>query len=432
MEDEQRNRELNSQDNNNNNNNDGTSSTVGCSASGDFVVALFEGSTCDGNYYLGTSESSSSDMSKYNRKMNGVRCRQIWNRFTHSSGAGTYNRQRRRRQEMRQLEDQNQDDDTADGYYGVTYNSPAEYLLSHSWACDVSLYPNGLCPDPYGLKNKYDAVLQAVASGRPAKLAVWQVRLHTPMVFLSTLLFLAACVLLGLSYYVSRRDDAKKLGTWRPIVGRDLSHFFRSTVPRAFRQFGRMIRHGCRACLRLMPFEMRRRKNNDEDGDDPSRVTEQDRRSSSRRKHRSSKSNATTATDDELDEKKRRHSSRRRGGGKGSTDEEMAARRPSSSRRRGEHDESLKGERPSSRRRREEEQTRSSKRSLRSSRRAGKQQELTDDDDEGDDGNLSPASTSQKKSRRRDRRAAAVDPPDDGAAAGDGNITTPYVSYFDA
>ena len=421
VENEQRDRALNSNDNNGGDND--ISTTMGCSAQGAFVVALFEGTTCDGNYYLGTSDSSDSDMSKYNRKMNSVRCRQIWNRFTHSSGAGTYNRQRR---QQRKLEEQNDDNSNTDDYYEDTYNSPAEYLLSHSWACDVSLYPNGLCPDPYGLKNKYDAVLQAVASGRSAKLAVWQVRLHTPIVFLATLLLLAACVLWGLTYYALRHDEAKTLGTWRPVLGRDLLYFCRSTVPRTCRKTLRLLRRACRTCLRWMPLEMRKRRHNDNDenGDEPSRASSSRR---SRRKFRG-KANVDDNGDDANTKSSRRSSSRRRGS---KDQDEEAARRPSSRRRGDNHppeqEEQGEGGRPSSRRRGGDEAASARKNSKRSSRRRGKQDNGDNDDnnDDDNDGSLSRAK-SPKSSRRRDRRTA-VDA--DGDDDNDGNFMTPYMRY---
>lgn len=288
-EEEHQRRDLNSNDNNNNydySSNSGTSSTMGCSAKGAFVAALFGGQTCDGNYYL----ESTDELRRYNRKMSGVRCRQVWNRFAHGSGgAGTYDRRRRGRrqleQQQRELEDNNNNNGNNNYYAANSYNSPAEYLLSHSWACDVSLYPSG-CPDPYGLKSKYDAVLAAVAAGRSPGLAVWQVRLRAPLAVLSTACLLAAVALLGFSYYLHRRADAQQAagagagGGWRLVLWKDAKFFATRTLPRALKELWRTVRRGCRAGLRHLPFEVRskrkrsrRRRRNGGDAESSSRAS---------------------------------------------------------------------------------------------------------------------------------------------------------------
>jgi len=281
-------RDLGSGDNNGGNSNYGMSSTMGCSANGKFTVATFEGQTCDGNYYL----ESTDDLTKYNRKMNGVRCRQIWNRFTHSKGAATYTR-------MLEEAGNNGDDDDSGGddYYAVSYNSPAEYLLSHSWACDVSLYPEG-CPDPYGLKSKYDAVLSAVSSGRSTKMTVFYMRLRKPFLVVSTLFMMAALALLSATYYLHRKQDASVSG-WKPVLWKDFKHFWIVTVPAAFKTATKAVRKCCRACLKAMPFEVRKRRKKSKSaaGDGVHRSSKERRRSRRSRRQRSSE----PPPDDEYD-----------------------------------------------------------------------------------------------------------------------------------
>ena len=269
-------RDLGSGDNNGDYSNYGMSSTMGCSANGKYTVAMFEGQTCDGNYYL----ESTDDLTKYNRKMKGVRCRQIWNRFTHSKGAATYTR----------MLEENGDDDGGDDddYYAVSYNSPAEYLLSHSWACDVSLYPEG-CPDPYGLKSKYDAVLSAVSSGRSTSMTVFYMRLRKPFLVVSTLFMMAALALLSATYYLHRKQDASASG-WGPVLWKDFKYFWIVKVPAAFKTATKAVRKCCRACLKVMPFEVRKRrkKSKSAPGDGVHLSSKERRRSRRSRRQRSS------------------------------------------------------------------------------------------------------------------------------------------------
>jgi hypothetical protein len=240
---------------NNNGDDGGISSTMGCSADGSFTVAEFSGQSCDGNYFVQTLDNAK----EYNRAFNGVRCKQIWNYRKHystSSAAAAYaaasssssnngNRQLVRRtsggddhdddngstpqqQEAVAAQEQMMENEpnrelgyssssSSSSAYG---NNPAEILLSNSWACDISVYPKG-CPDPFGLKQRYDAVLAAVSSGRSSRMAVTNARLRVPLLFLSAVAFLVGIGFWMAAYFVSNQARIQKQGLC-PTVWHDV------------------------------------------------------------------------------------------------------------------------------------------------------------------------------------------------------------------
>lgn len=106
--------------------NDGYS-TLGCSASGEFIIASFGGNTCDGNYYQGGSAS----FSGYNSNFRNVKCHGM---------------------------------DVSGTERNALYT-----LLQGSWACDVRTFGDA-CPDPYQRKGYYEYALQtAQAGGNPIR-----------------------------------------------------------------------------------------------------------------------------------------------------------------------------------------------------------------------------------------------------------------------
>jgi hypothetical protein len=218
-------RELDSQDDNNYD--QSMSSTMGCSAEGKFSVALFEGDTCDGNKFLETSD----ELSKYNRGANGINCKQIWNLRKDGKTLNSNNR--------RGLENQNDDNGS---YYQPA--SSAEALLMNSWACDVQIYPDG-CPDPYSLKEKYDAVLTAVSNGQSPNKAIRNARLKTPTRFVSTIMLLAGLVLLGGAYFIQN----KKKGVFTAIHD-DINELLCVKGPMTVKYVWSGFRKVLRNCLR--------------------------------------------------------------------------------------------------------------------------------------------------------------------------------------
>lgn len=194
---------------------DDQSMTMGCSADANFVVATFDGSACDGTYFLNTTD----DLSDYNSAMDHLSCSQVWN-------------YRKAMKNSRKLADAADDyyadegadegDDEAaanddgnaynngdDDSSSTTYGSIAETLLSSSFACDITLFPNGLCPDPYGLKAKYATNIAVSArKSKSIRLKNWQ----TPMMVFSWLFFLAGIAFAGFGYYMLRKENANTKG----------------------------------------------------------------------------------------------------------------------------------------------------------------------------------------------------------------------------
>jgi len=91
----------------------GYSSSLGCASDGSYIMAAFQGNSCDGNYFV----DSVDDFDDYNAQHSSVGCQKIY------------------------LED------TYDVDYSTIYK-----LLSNSWTCDIRLYPN-VCPDPWGRRD---------------------------------------------------------------------------------------------------------------------------------------------------------------------------------------------------------------------------------------------------------------------------------------
>lgn len=183
----------------------GDSMTMGCSADSKFVVATFEGSACDGMYFM----NSTDDLSDYNSAMDHLSCAQVWNyRKAKKNGYGDTGNAN----EGRQLEDYYGGDDGGnndDASSSSTYGSIAETLLASSFACDITLYPDGLCPDPYGLKAKYAANLNASArKGKSVRLTNWQL----PLQVVSWFFLVGGAGLSLFAYFLLRRQNANHKG----------------------------------------------------------------------------------------------------------------------------------------------------------------------------------------------------------------------------
>lgn len=150
-------------------------STMGCNSEGQYIIASFQASNCDGNYFLKEIDS----FQAYNKQHASVGCHRIWGR-DHSS-----------------------------------YYSSVQLLLNNSWTCDLDLYPNG-CPDPYGKKERWDFALRTVASGGNAKLAYRNMVYKRPLRILSFIFGLLAMAILSFGYYVKNRERiASKGGKFR-------------------------------------------------------------------------------------------------------------------------------------------------------------------------------------------------------------------------
>jgi len=171
----------NKNQNNNNNNNqlyypDYTSTTLGCSASGEFITATFQGAYCDGNHFL----SNDGAVTNLNSDLESLGCLKIYD----SSNAGAA-----------------QDNGNGNGDDGYNdYGVPALNLLSYSSSCSHTEYPTR-CPDPHGVKRARDKKLF-----RYAQAHYRAVPLIMPI--MSTILLIGAAMLYCLANGI--RDGAKR------------------------------------------------------------------------------------------------------------------------------------------------------------------------------------------------------------------------------
>lgn len=145
-------------------------STLGCSASGEFTLAYFDGNSCDGNYFV---RDASND--NYNSAFESVKkC-------------------------------QNVDKDTV-------YN-----LLMNSWACDIRLYPHG-CPDPYQRKAFYEYALSVAHNRGNAVMAYRNLVWTSEIRALSWGLLSATLCILFAAFSVKTCVIKKKKGTGMPFL----------------------------------------------------------------------------------------------------------------------------------------------------------------------------------------------------------------------
>ena len=159
-------------DDKNKNNQNSYVSSLGCDADGNFVIAGFAGSSCDGNYYSDQLDT----FAAYNRQQSRIGCHKVWN-----SGFRQGNR----------------------------YN--IENLLNNSWSCDMELYANE-CPDPYGKKERWSYAVQTLANGGNAELAYRNMLYRWPMRILGFCLAALGSLLFLLAYWIKNRERVLALG----------------------------------------------------------------------------------------------------------------------------------------------------------------------------------------------------------------------------
>ena len=159
-EEEEANRQLSSNDYQND---VAYSSTLGCSSKGNYVIGVFKGGSCDGNYF----QTAIDKFHGYNRQHKWVGCRALWNQ----------------------------------GSNEVTYERTRE-LLSNSWTCDIRLYPNS-CPDPYGVKGHYEYALRTAAHGGDPMRAYRQSVWRRPIRVMSGILLVVTAIVLLVTYNIT-------------------------------------------------------------------------------------------------------------------------------------------------------------------------------------------------------------------------------------
>ncbi|VEU40008.1 unnamed protein product [Pseudo-nitzschia multistriata] len=160
------------------NDNNEFSGTLGCGPDGEYVIAAFESSSCDGNYFAGIVN----NFDEYNEQHSAIGCHNIYQYGNEAS-----------------VED-------------VTM------LLSNSWSCDRRLYPNG-CPDPYGKKQSYDFAIRTVAHGGNAERAYRNMMLKLPLHIVSWVLLALTVTVFILTYLVKNESRAIESKGGRNFVG---------------------------------------------------------------------------------------------------------------------------------------------------------------------------------------------------------------------
>jgi len=157
----------NANSNSGSNDNDEYSGTLGCAADGKYIIAAFQSSSCDGNYYAGIVN----DFKDYNEQHNAIGCHKIYEN---------------------------------DGEISV---ENVMTLLNNSWSCDLRLYPNG-CPDPYGSKEKFDFAIRTVAHGGNPHRAYQNMMLKTPLHVASWTLLAMTILVFVITYLVKNESRA--------------------------------------------------------------------------------------------------------------------------------------------------------------------------------------------------------------------------------
>mmetsp|Transcript_17694 Transcript_17694/g.37357 ORF Transcript_17694/g.37357 Transcript_17694/m.37357 type:complete len:456 (+) Transcript_17694:88-1455(+) len=147
-----------------------TYNTIGCSATGQYILGQFSSSTCDGNYF--TQDIGSFD--EYNAQ------------FTSGGHMSCH--------KLHATKD-----------YDALYN-----LLANSWECDVRVYPNQ-CPDPYQRKARYEYALRTAARGGNGMAAYRQMVVTPHLRRLSWALLGLAGMMVLATYFIQKRYGGKKI-----------------------------------------------------------------------------------------------------------------------------------------------------------------------------------------------------------------------------
>jgi hypothetical protein len=168
--------------------NEGYSSALGCDTKGNYIMAAFQGTQCNGNYFLDSIDT----MDTYNDEFGNIGCHVIYT----NSGSG-------------------QD-----------YTNEAVYaLLRDSWACDTQLYPHA-CPDPYGIKSIDEYALHSAAQGGNGMRAYKSMKMQRGFNVVSFLFLIIAGCLSTVAYYLKNRTKIQKDGA-KAVVRRDAGGLFK-------------------------------------------------------------------------------------------------------------------------------------------------------------------------------------------------------------
>eukprot|EP00535_Pseudo-nitzschia_heimii_P000786 CAMPEP_0197184568 /NCGR_PEP_ID=MMETSP1423-20130617/10125_1 /TAXON_ID=476441 /ORGANISM="Pseudo-nitzschia heimii, Strain UNC1101" /LENGTH=441 /DNA_ID=CAMNT_0042635411 /DNA_START=102 /DNA_END=1427 /DNA_ORIENTATION=+ len=160
------------------NDNDGYSASLGCSTDGNYVIAAFQSSSCDGNYFTDVVD----DFEDYNDQHSAIGCHKIY-----------------------------------DSNVEVSVENIIT-LMNNSWSCDLRLYPNG-CPDPFGEKEKFDFAMRTVAHGGNPNLAYKNMVFKTPMHITSWILLAVSILILLITYIIKNESRAIRSKGGKNMMG---------------------------------------------------------------------------------------------------------------------------------------------------------------------------------------------------------------------
>lgn len=176
--DDNENNEEGSNDKSGSNDNDGYSGTLGCGPNGEYVIAAFQSSSCDGNYFAGVVN----QFEEYNEQHDAIGCHNIYEKGDEVSVENVMT------------------------------------LLSNSWSCDLRLYPNG-CPDPYGRKEKYNFAIRTIVHGGNPQRAYRNMVLKSPLHITSWVLFVVTIFIFILTYLIKNESRATESKGGKNIMG---------------------------------------------------------------------------------------------------------------------------------------------------------------------------------------------------------------------
>ena len=189
------------------------SATLGCTADGKFATALFTDQYCQGFYFWNTTTKDKTYQS-YQRKLNGVHCANIW--------SGKAPKQT-----------------TSNGY-----TSKAHEILLQSDVCDTEV--NGLCPDPWGKKSRYEQKFRLAGASRTLLV---DYRFRRPMMMAAHFMIVLAVALVLVAYRVRNKERLQAQG-WINCLAQDIPKFSRKRIKafrRAWKRGARRARRAARA-----------------------------------------------------------------------------------------------------------------------------------------------------------------------------------------
>lgn len=160
------------------NDNNQYSATLGCNSDGNYNIAAFKSSSCDGNYFTSIVD----EFEEYNNQHNAIGCHKIY-----------------------------------DSNLEVSVDNILT-LLNNSWSCDLRLYPGG-CPDPWGTKKNFDFALRTIAHGGNPNLAYKNMIWTTPLHIISTVLLLLTIMIFVLAYIVKNESRAIQSKGGKNFIG---------------------------------------------------------------------------------------------------------------------------------------------------------------------------------------------------------------------